>query len=919
MGFLVSDDVCFNRVDQFSISTDKTFEILTIEAKIDGKTTSFSSIYHSPNPPKDVSTIYHHNQFIENLENLLVNLKEHFQMSYICMDSNIDLIRTPSEISNKFTEVIHTTGFVQHIEKATRIQGESFTLIDQIISNGDQRIKSGVLVEDISDHFLTFIQTNSKMPKKVRKPVETRQINTASLNRFKNYLRNLRWDDVTSSNDVDKSYEAFWNTFYSLFELNFPLKTAKFNKKIHKINNYMTEGLLKSRETKMRLFEQSRASPNAENRTKYNNYRNVFNKVMRASKKLYFSQNLSKNRKNPKKTWDLLREVMGTLNGNPKVSDIKIGQNTISDPREIAEQFNKHFVGACREISDSVPKTNITPESFLTDDDSPDLEFGKTSPAHVRGIIKLLKSKSSTDINGISMKLLKFVSEEISTPLSHVFNLSLSKGKFPELLKGGKVVPVHKGGQEQLCDNYRPIALLNTISKILEKIVAISLTNHLELNKLLNNKQFGFQMGKSTQHNLLLVTDYVSKALNEGDYCVGIFLDLKKAFDVCSHEILLKKLENIGVKGTKLEWFKSYLSNRTQVVEIQGHVSNPLSIDMSILQGSILGPLLFLVYINDLPRASELETFLFADDTSGLARGKNLGDLIDNINIQLKKWANWFKANKLKVNTSKTKYIIFHNKTKKVEMGGKEIYFDDNNENENFPEHITKLERVHSDARNGSDRYYKLLGVLFDENLTFSDHISMICNKLRRAIFIMNRVKNYLPTSSLKNIYQALFQSHLNYCPSIYGCAQKVHIIKLERLQRKAIRLISRSHHRAPTDELFYNLKILPVTDIIIQSNLSIIHEVQNGFAPSAFENIWPSNNSRNIEINLRNRSDLALPLPKTEMFKRFPAYTLPKLWNAQNFASKYHRNRLTFKTELKQELLNRLNPENQIAQLETL
>jgi hypothetical protein len=251
------------------------------------------------------------------------------------------------------------------------------------------------------------------------------------------------------------------------------------------------------------------------------------------------------------------------------------------------------------------------------------------------------------------MSLLKFVALEVGTPLAHIFNLSLNSGIFPELLKKSKIVPLHKQGAKDNCDNYRPIALLSTISKILEKFVATRLVNHMELNKLMSPNQFGFLRNKNTEQCLVLATNFISNALNNGEYCLGIFLDLKKAFDVCSHSILLKKLKHYGVREIALKWFESYLSGRSQQVDVGGSLSLPLNIDISVLQGSILGPLLFLIYINDLPNSSNLMTLLFADDTQGLDSDKDLRALINRANIELKKWAAWFRANKMVVNTKK--------------------------------------------------------------------------------------------------------------------------------------------------------------------------------------------------------------------------------------------------------------------------
>jgi hypothetical protein len=248
-------------------------------------------------------------------------------------------------------------------------------------------------------------------------------------------------------------------------------------------------------------------------------------------------------------------------------------------------------------------------------------------------------------------------------------------------------------------------------SYILEKVVANRLVNHLDTNNIIDPNQYDFQRARSTEHNLLQVINFISNELNNGNFCVGVFLDLRKAFDTVSHDILLKKLSHYGIRGTPLRWFTSYLSNRTQQVEIEGNLYNPCPINISILQGSILGPILFLIQINDLPGVTDLKTFLFAGDTQVLKGGKNLSNLLDDVNRELKKWAVWFLANKMAVNTAKTKFILFHTRGRNLNLEGKTLFFD-NNPPDTVPDPnlISPLERIHSSHPNPDSRYYKLLG-----------------------------------------------------------------------------------------------------------------------------------------------------------------------------------------------------------------
>jgi hypothetical protein len=443
---------------------------------------------------------------------------------------------------------------------------------------------------------------------------------------FKAALQNLHWHEVYACNKTDASFEIFWDIFYSLFNLHFPLSTRKLNRNIHPKNEFMTPGLLVSRNNKIKLHALSLSKPTLFLH-KYKQYRNIYNSLLRASKKLYYDYQLKKFSKNPKRTWELINELSNGGKKQTPISKLDVNGKIIDKADEIADEFN-FFATAGKNVAESVPSVSKPRESYIPNLETPDFVMGNMGPVHLTDILKSFPNKASLDSDSISLKLVKFVAIEISSPLAHIFNLSLDNGIFPARLKN-RTVPIFKNGDSMSCDNYRPISLIATFSKIIEKIVAVNLTNHLQINKLLYSHQYGFQRFLSTEQNLIQVVNNIGAALNRGNYCIGIFLDLRKAFYTCSHDILLKKLSKLGVKGTTLAWFSSYLSNRTQQVNVNGNLSSQLEITYGVLQGSILGPLLFLCYINDIYTSTELATFLFADDTTCLAEHNNLSDLVN--------------------------------------------------------------------------------------------------------------------------------------------------------------------------------------------------------------------------------------------------------------------------------------------------
>ena len=484
---------------------------------------------------------------------------------------------------------------------------------------------------------------------------------------------------------------------------------------------------------------------------------------MRASKKLYFNSNLEKNIKNPKKTWDLLKEAANLQTTKVNIDKISSDNITLTDPKSIADKFNDFFVKIGPEISDSVNPSLHKPEDFVPNlEGIHQLEFSDISPTLICDIIKYLESKSSTDSDGISSKLLKRVSNEICIPIAHIFNLSVNQGIFPEKLKKSRVVPIFKQGNAEICDNYRPISLCSQLSKILEKIISVQLTNYLDINNILYKHQYGFQRNKSTEQNLVHAFNFIGNALNNNEFCIGVFFDLKKAFDVCSYDILIMKLQRIGINGVALKWFQSYLQNRMQFVDIDGNFSSDKKIKTCILQGSILGPILFLIYINDLFTVSKTLTLMFADDTFSLKAGTNLNILIDELNVDINKMAIWFKANKLAVNKNKTKYMIFHIKGKKLPAFSPIVY-DENETNMPFnPDLVCPLERCHDKHQNKECRAYKLLGIFLDEHLSLDFHVKHLASKLNKSLYCIRAAKNNLNAKGLRSLYFALIHSHLN-------------------------------------------------------------------------------------------------------------------------------------------------------------
>ena len=347
------------------------------------------------------------------------------------------------------------------------------------------------------------------------------------------------------------------------------------------------------------------------------------------------------------------------------INKARFPQNVSIDPTMIANTFNNFFANVAGNITKSIPRTRKSPMDYLGNRNEHSFFMTQILPMEISGIISSLKTGKSIGPNSIPTKLLKVLCPHICSSLSDIINESFQSGTFPEKLLLAKVIPLFKKGCPLTASNYRPISLLSVFSKIIEKVMYKRLYNFLELNNILYNYQFGFRSSHSINHALISLTEMIKNTLDNKRFGCGIFLDLQKAFDTVNHEILLNKLEHYGIRGIALAWFHFYLNNREQYASVNGYNSRNLNVTCGVPQGSVLGPLLFLIYINAIPNTSfKLAFYLFADDTSIYFESENLEQLQKIVNRKLKHVKKWLDANKLALNVDKTNFVIFHSPQK---------------------------------------------------------------------------------------------------------------------------------------------------------------------------------------------------------------------------------------------------------------
>ena len=911
VGIYVKNSLHFKVLPNLSVFIDKVVETLFVEISLPkSKSIIVGSVYRPNSKHTSLTEKNQFSIFLETLSNLLAETTESRKEIFILGDFNLDALKYNSDdFVTDYIDNLFSYGFLQTITKPTRCTHNSATLIDHVLSNSIQSsFISCIITNRISDHFpiITFVDADKQEQK--NGTFYSRDFSEVNIRQFKETLNQMEWQTVLDDENPQTSFSTFLSLFLEIYNNYFPLTKKRLNRNIHRVEKWFTSGLLVSRRTKNLLCKHHLYNPSKECKDAYVAYRNLYSKIVKLSKKLYFESELLKNQNNLKATWDILRQATRReSNCKSPISSIFVNGMKLTDEKDIANGFNNFFTSIAESISDDIHPT-VRPPEFVPQNNTPIFNCANVpiTEVEISNVVNDLKGKKSEDMNGISTFFLKNILSKILVPLSHVFNLSIVKGQVPSQLKVAKIIPIFKSGDPLSLDNYRPISLLSAFSKILEKIICNRLVVFLESNNLINKNQFGFRKKHSTVHPIIHLLNKVTEASNNKKVSLAIFCDLRKAFDTVDKEILLKKLQKCGIRNLELSWFRSYLDDRKQFVKVGDAESCILNITKGVPQGSVLGPILFLLYINDLPECSLLTTLLFADDTTLFASADSLEELMLFANTEFRKVVTFFRAHKMALHPSKTKFVLFNCN----EREGVKLFIDNNNDYENDPNLKTEIEQIDTSSKIPA---IKFLGVYIDPNLTFQYHIKQISNKVARSLYAIRSAKNFLSQNALKSLYYALIHSHLIYGIQIWGGAANKYVNEIVLLQKKAIRIICNTKYNSHTEPLFKNQKILPFHNLFSFFKLLFMYDYVNHALPISFNNVWPTNEERrrnNAEVvNLRNNAQLHIPFVRLASFSNFPLSEFPRHWC--EFASeeiKTAASRSMFKKLLKEHFFNNLN-----------
>lgn len=810
-----------NHIDLSRYCLEKTFEISGVE--VVGRNLTVLNVYRSPSGEFSA--------FIDLLDQCLSYLTASDRILVMGGDFNIHLNRETVEAVH-FRNLLRTYGLYLATTEPTR----DGICLDSVATNIRQdSYVAGVTEPVIADHSAVLFRFSASLVSPITLPWHAdyvfsyRVINDEVISKFYSALQVVDWKWVCTLVHGFKCFDIFFDLFCVKFNESFPLKVKKFrtrdenkgknsSKNLPKIKDWYSPELARLRVVVLACNDRMKTAVDVQTKhewfTRYLHVKRAYRVQVAIAKKNSNTEFIQNANNSCKAAWSL-------INVHRK---LPVSMACKSSPDDI----NSYFIKTVSEIVDVLPDGPVVGGLLTT---NPNVSLTKWRFINAEELVKIVKGfkvTTSTDVYGMSVKVLKEVIGVLAQPLSHLVNVCLVEGRFPDSLKIARVVPVYKKGDRSLVSSYRPIAIIPAFAKIFETVMKTQLLEYFESNKLFSAAQHGFRKGRSTTSALLDVAGKVLQAYENGEAMAVTLCDLTKAFDVVSHDLLLAKMPMYGIGGAVLKMLSSYLDCRWQVVSVNGAVSGRRKVNHGVPQGSVLGPLLFLIMVNDF--AGGRSALLFADDTTLLTKGASIEEVKATADSDLEDAMEWFRENKLFLNEAKTQKLI-------CTLGHGEL--------EGAPT-------------------VKLLGFVIDGKLSWEAHICEVGRRLSRVIYLFRKLRCCVREDYLLTAYHGLFHSHLAYGLLLWGhaagCSQ------LLKLQKKVVRLMTWSGDREHCRPIFHRLDILTVISHYIMISLLHVHENLNLY-----------NQRKEIHgYNTRNRTKLDVPRCRlSKSLDRFPNLAL--------------------------------------------
>ena len=827
-----------------------------------------------------------------NLDQFLTELLKYFQTDYtrntdiglIAGDINIDILKR-NDITERYLNIMAEYGYESFINGVTRVAGRSCN--DHFFVNckhTDIEIDSCIYQVNITDHYPICLKFELK-DKNDFVPHNNTVIYT-DYKKLKNEIKEINWDEFYRYKSINRAAEFL----ISKIELSLGNCSAKVKKKHTEIkrSNWITNGLVKSINEKDKMYRMLKADQDNENlKAKFKRYRNRLTDLIKKTKINYFKKQIENNQNSTKNMWNTINSACGKVKKELIIKEIKEENgNTISDKREIVERFNSFFSGIGEKLAGQI----VQPQNPFVENkiSSNSIFISPTTSEEVERVVLDLKNKKSAGIDKIKSEVLKEIVLDIKKPLAHLINTAIEDGVWPDPFKTAIVKPIYKSGDKTNVSNYRPISLLTSLNKVFETIIKDRVNKYLNKYKIISEHQFGFREGRSTQDAVALLVHEIFKNVNEGKAAACVFLDLAKAFDTVSHHKLLNDLEKIGFRGTSLKLLKSYLVGRKQMVEIDGVRSECREVKCGVPQGTVLGPILFIIYINSLLGLSSRGRIIsFADDTVIFYSDDSWHNLREKIESDFMNIKTFFDSKLLTLNYDKTKYIAFSiNKSNRPHFKRVTV-----------PSHHGSFDIQETD-------HIKYLGVYIDEHLRWNKHILSITKTLRSIIYRFKFLKGILAEKSLRAVYSSLVESRLRYGIIAWGASTDNYLKQLNVVQKLFLKVLLARTRLYPSNSLYRECEIFDIRQLYFE--IATIWQYKNK------SSLNPINHSYQTRDSTMNR--FKTPASAKSFGQRCFTFLAPRFFNFLPVSVRNCMSMRTFKMNLK--LFLKQTPREEIDRL---
>jgi len=767
VGMYISNNLEWNIVN---IDCDK-LESIWVEIYLkNSKNFLVNTTYRPPDSSKHLCKLFN-----ELFEKSLITASTLCEEIIVLGDMNVNFL--DKSINKEFKTIVNNNGFKQLIKNPTRVTNTSSTLIDIILSNNEKNIQQTFTAAlSLSDHYM--ICCVRKLNHSRSKP------RTVICRNYRNYVPDALKQDLVSSdfeplygmNDVNCAWEYLKNILTTNFNKHAPIITKRVKGNLCPWLTPVIKRTMNNRDQMLRKFRKSKSNFDWDT---YKRLRNTCTTLIRNARNEYHQNLLAENRNNPRAFWKAIKKIFpgkNTTGSNSSVSSVTaehVNDKNASNSNIFCKFFTT-IAAHLKKIAFPLKEFVWTPKHSNNNNIQTVFSFTYVTTLFVEKELKNLKRGKATGIDDLPNGLLKDSRSEIAKPLAYVINLSLRTATVPTSWKTALITPIHKSGSKTDANNYRPISVLPVVSKILEKAVQHQLMDYLEKNHLLSQKQFGYRRKRSTELAATLFADNIRKESDKGLVSGAVFIDLSKAFDTLGHANLLRKLELFGIKGIALKWFTDYLFARQQLVKFNNKLSDPLFLLCGVPQGSILGPILFLIFFNDIENCLTFcDIIQFADDTVIYVSSNTVDEIQRKLSIELQNIANYFQENELVINLKK-------NKTECMLMGTAKRLSSSPKE----------LEIFYNYTKVSCTTTYKYLGTHIDQHLNLSENFDQKFKKASSKLQLLKRLRPLLTQEAAIAVYKSVIISALKYSCIIQLNLSRTQKEKLKSLERRASNIL---------------------------------------------------------------------------------------------------------------------------------